>query len=64
MANIGPGSGEKGEPYSGVQALFNADVHAVMPGWAPRQDWLVLAGGEILHVYDTLFEPLAAKNTQ
>jgi hypothetical protein len=36
------------EPYRGVGALFNADLHKVEPDWAPREDWLVVAPG-VLH---------------
>ena len=30
------------EPYSGVSALFNGDLHLGLPEWAPREDWIVL----------------------
>lgn len=30
------------EPYAGVRALFNADLHATIPEWAPREDWVIL----------------------
>jgi len=30
------------EPYRGVEALFDADVHAACPGWAPREDHLIV----------------------
>jgi hypothetical protein len=29
------------EPYFAVAALFNADLHRVVPELAPRQDWFV-----------------------
>lgn len=30
------------EPYGGVAALFNADLHAAAPQWAPREHWRIL----------------------
>lgn len=30
------------ERYTGVRALFNADMHAIDPSYAPREDWVVL----------------------
>ena len=33
------------EPYRGVSALFNADLHAGMPEYADRDEWFVLAPG-------------------
>jgi hypothetical protein len=36
------------EPYRGVAALFNADLHAQAPSWAPREEWLVVAP-DVLH---------------
>lgn len=38
------------EPYTGVAALFNADLHTTTPGWAPREDWIVKSALEIVHV--------------
>jgi len=35
--------------YSGVRALFNADLHTVEPDWAPREDWVVVTAREIRH---------------
>jgi hypothetical protein len=31
------------EPYQGVNALFNADLHRVSPNWAPRKDWVMVS---------------------
>lgn len=31
------------EKYTGVRALFNGDLHATIPEWAPREDWIVLS---------------------
>lgn len=35
------------ERYQGVQALFNGDLHRVLPDWAPREDWVVGSVTEI-----------------
>lgn len=35
------------EPYNGVQALFNADLNASAPDWAPRADWQIRSRYEI-----------------
>ncbi|QAU07336.1 hypothetical protein SEA_ALLEB_109 [Microbacterium phage Alleb] len=28
--------------YTGVRALFNGDMHLIDPGYAPREDWIIL----------------------
>lgn len=38
------------EPYTGVEALFNGDLHSKSPGWAPREDWKVLDASEIVYL--------------
>lgn len=35
------------EPYYGVAGLFDADLHSVIPNWAPREDWEVISPYEI-----------------
>lgn len=35
------------EPYTGVRALFNGDLHLALPEWAPREDWIVFSSTEI-----------------
>lgn len=30
------------EPYRGVRALFNGDMHLIDPSYAPREHWLVV----------------------
>lgn len=35
------------EPYQGVAALFNADLHKKEPEWAPRKEWRILSMYEI-----------------
>lgn len=32
------------EPMSGVAALFDADTHTTMPGYAPREHWIIIEG--------------------
>ncbi len=41
------------EPYRGVDALFNADLHAGLPQWAPREHWVVSTAHSILCVHFT-----------
>lgn len=41
------------EPYRGVAALFDADVHRRCPQWAPRQDWTVDRSGRLHYQRDT-----------
>lgn len=36
------------EPYRGVDALFNADLHAGLPQWAPREHWVISTAHSIL----------------
>jgi hypothetical protein len=38
------------EPYQGVAALFNGDLHMVEPDWAPRNHWHVLSPYVIKHL--------------
>lgn len=38
------------EPYRGVRALFNADMHTKIPDWAPRQDWIIRDAHTIEHI--------------
>lgn len=38
------------ERYTGVRALFNADLATVDPYWAPRWDWVVIDAKTIEHV--------------
>ena len=35
LAMVKPGNGNPDSPYTGVQALFNADLHTCNPSWAP-----------------------------
>jgi hypothetical protein len=37
------------EPYTGVAALFNGDLHAGSPDWAPRDHWKVMSPFAIRH---------------
>lgn len=30
------------EPYSGIMALFNGDLHKAGPDYCPRQDWVIV----------------------
>ncbi|QDH92153.1 hypothetical protein SEA_PHILLYPHILLY_111 [Microbacterium phage PhillyPhilly] len=30
------------EPYRGVRALFNGDMHLIDPSYAPREHWVIL----------------------
>ncbi|AWY06015.1 hypothetical protein SEA_ROBSFEET_8 [Microbacterium phage RobsFeet] len=43
-------STESRDPYPGVGALFNADLHAIDPTYAPREDWIVKGPRRIEHV--------------
>jgi hypothetical protein len=43
LAALHPSANDPNEPYQGVAALFNGDLHAVDPAWAPRSDWQVLS---------------------
>ncbi|QBI98092.1 hypothetical protein SEA_FIREMAN_8 [Microbacterium phage Fireman] len=38
------------EPYPGVGALFNADLHTVDPTYAPREHWIVKGPRRIEHL--------------
>lgn len=38
------------ERYTGVRALFNGDLHLKDPGWAPREDWVVIDSWTIEHL--------------
>lgn len=38
------------EPYNGVQALFNGDLHLRAPNYAPRNHWEVVSAYEIRHL--------------
>ena len=29
------------EQYQGIRAIFNGDLHLALPGYAPREDWIV-----------------------
>lgn len=37
------------EPFKGVGALFNADLHTTEPAWAPREHWEVISPFRIAH---------------
>jgi len=39
-----------GERYTGVRALFDGDLHLTEPGWAPREDWVVVDTEIIEHL--------------
>ena len=43
-------AGNPYEPFCGVQALFNADLNAVEPAWASREDWVILSRHSITYV--------------
>ncbi|QGJ89419.1 hypothetical protein PBI_SMARTIES_14 [Microbacterium phage Smarties] len=38
------------EPYPGVRALFNGDLHLIDPTYAPREDWIIMSPTRIEHV--------------
>lgn len=38
------------ERYRGVRALFNGDLRLKDPGWAPREDWIVIDAHTIEHL--------------
>lgn len=38
------------EPFQGVKSLFNGDLHAGNPAYAPREDWIVISPFHIEHV--------------
>ena len=38
------------ERYTGVRALFNGDLHLKDPGWAPREEWVVVNPWTIEHL--------------
>lgn len=46
------------EPYNGVKALFNGDLHAADPGWAPRESW------RIVSPYEIRYEPDGYKSSE
>ncbi|WP_157533911.1 hypothetical protein [Microbacterium sp. oral taxon 186] len=51
--DISPGAGVGPDPvdrYRGVRALFNADLHAIDPTYAPREDWIILDPLTIEHL--------------
>lgn len=39
----------EGEPYRGVNALFNSDLQAVM-GYEDRAGWVIVSGEVIVHI--------------
>jgi len=41
---------EPAEPYPGVRALFDGDLHLIDPTYAPREDWIVKSPRRIEHV--------------
>lgn len=47
FASLHSGANDPNEPYCGVAALFNADLHVADPGWAPRNHWRVVSDSEI-----------------
>lgn len=47
IAATHPRANDPYEPYSGVTALFNADLHRGCPEYAPREDWEVISSFEI-----------------
>ncbi len=52
--------GQRPDLNRGVQALFNGDLHAGNPGYAPREDWVVLSPEEI--VYSPLSKEVESKD--
>lgn len=44
-----PTANKPHEPYCGVAALFNADLHVTEPAWAPREHWITRSAFKIEH---------------
>jgi hypothetical protein len=42
------GANDPFEPYQGVAALFNADLHRREPSFAPREHWTVESSGRVI----------------
>ncbi|MEK7603017.1 MAG: hypothetical protein AAB459_02110 [Patescibacteria group bacterium] len=49
LSRIHAGANNPDEPYCGVAALFNADLHTKDPNCAPREEWILLSDFEIQH---------------